>query len=101
MELGVYLQPQYCSPRCQFFRCNQRALGHKENMVWCSFANDVCQGYKCNYAQCLRGRLLVNGLCGMTIKRQTTEEPPIENEQPKVVKVRSKLIRKLGEREIF
>jgi hypothetical protein len=37
----------------------------------------------------------------MTIKRQTSEEPPIENEQPKVVKVRSKLIRKLGEREIF
>ena len=69
--------------------------------AWCSFADDTCAGYKCNYALCVRGRILVSGLCGLTIRRETTEttEPGIE--PTPMPKVKAKVVRKLGDEELY
>jgi hypothetical protein len=49
----------------------------------------------------VRNRLLPDGVCGLTVKRTTTslEVPP--EEVVKGIKVKGKLQKKLGEKEIF
>lgn len=55
----------------------------------------------CNYATCVKRRLLPNGICGETLKRKTTERKPEEEFRPVPVKLRGKALRKIGEKEIF
>ena len=91
---------KYCSPDCSLFRCARKALIRRGRRAWCAYTNDFCVGYKCNYAVCVRNRLLNNGVCGFSLRRRPEELIPPE--QPELqVKVRSKVLRKLGEREIF
>ncbi|MEM2905690.1 MAG: hypothetical protein QW587_08155 [Candidatus Bathyarchaeia archaeon] len=94
-------EAKYCSPNCQFFKCGQRAFSLRGGKAWCSFADDTCAGYKCNYALCVRGRILVSGLCGLTIKRETGELTQPELEPLPIGKAKAKVMRKLGEEEIF
>lgn len=54
----------------------------------------------CNYAMCMIRRLLPGGICGETLKRKTVEKGPEEEAVPSI-KVRGKIFRKIGEREIF
>jgi len=96
----VLKEPRYCSPNCPFFRCARRALRRNKGRAWCTYTNDFCVGYKCNYAVCIRNRLLNNGLCGLSIKRRREELMPPERPELQV-KVRSKILKKLGEKEIF
>ncbi len=48
---------------------------------------------------CMKRRLLPNGICGETVKRKTTEKEPEDMALP--VKLRGKIIKKIGEEEIF
>jgi len=48
---------------------------------------------------CVKRRLLPNGICGETVKRKTTEKEPEEIGPP--VKLRGKIVKKIGEEEIF
>jgi len=43
---------------------------------------------------------LPNGICGESLKRKTAERKP-EDELLQTIKVRGKVYRKIGEREIF
>jgi len=90
-----------CSPNCEFFRCSQKALQFRSGKAYCRFADDVCEGYTCKYAFCIRNRLLPDGVCGLTLKRTTTsiETPP--EEVIKGIKVKGKLQKKIREKEIF
>ena len=90
-----------CSPQCEFFRCGQKALQRKSGKIYCRFADDVCEGYTCKYAFCVRNRLLPDGVCGLTLKRTTNriETPP--EEAIRGFKVKGKLQKKIREKEIF
>ena len=46
----------------------------KGKRAFCRWVGDKCTGDTCNYVICTRSRLLPNGICGMTIKRQTKED---------------------------
>ncbi|MEM3061784.1 MAG: hypothetical protein QW265_05200, partial [Candidatus Bathyarchaeia archaeon] len=59
---------KYCFPKCEFFKCSQRALLFRGKTVWCKFADDECAVQNCKYAQCIKGRLLPSGICGFSIK---------------------------------
>ncbi|NIR86679.1 hypothetical protein GWO13_03575 [Candidatus Bathyarchaeota archaeon] len=61
---------------------------------------EECEIENCTYAMCARRRLLPGGICGETVKRKTRETEPEEAIIP-VVKLRGKVARKIGEKEIF
>jgi len=54
----------------------------------------------CGYATCIKRRLLPRGICGETVKRKTIEKGPEEALVP-AVKLKGKVLRKVGEKEIF
>jgi len=91
---------RYCSPKCEFFQCGQRANYFKGGKVFCRWADDECHATKCNYTSCIRGRLLANGVCGLTVRRKTTEKEALEEALP-AIKLRGRVIRRIDEREIF
>lgn len=92
--------PKYCTPNCSFFRCTNKSLTQNKGRAWCTYTNDYCVGYRCNYAVCIRNRLLNNGLCSLSIKGSREELLPPEQSELQV-KVRSKILKKLGEKELF
>jgi hypothetical protein len=90
---------KHCFPSCEFFRCAKKAAVHRENKIWCTWTEEECDVSNCNYAMCMKRRLLPNGICGETVKRKTAEKGPEEMEPP--VKLRGKIVKKIGEEEIF
>ncbi len=90
---------KHCFPRCEFFRCAKKAAVHRGDKVWCTWTDEKCNISNCNYAICMKRRLLPNGICGETVKRKTAEKEPEEIGPP--VKLRGKIVKKIGEEEIF
>jgi len=90
---------KYCFAVCDFFRCAKKAAVCRGNEVWCTWTDEKCDVSNCSYAMCMKRRLLPNGVCGETVKRKTAEKEPEEISPP--VKLRGKIIKKLGEEEIF
>ena len=92
--------PNNCTSNCEFFRCTQKTLEIRSNKTYCKFADDICDGYTCKYASCLRNRLLSNGMCGMTMKRVTNaiDTPP---ESIDGITVKGKLQKKFRDKELF
>jgi hypothetical protein len=72
----------------------------RENGVWCRWTEDDCNIANCNFAICVKRRLLPAGICGETVKRKTTEKRLEEAIGPPV-RLRGKTLRKVGEKEIF
>jgi len=68
--------------------------------VWCRWTDEVCNVQNCNYATCVKRRLLPGGICGETVKRKTVERQIDEIVEPPV-KLRGKALRRVGEKEIF
>jgi len=89
-----------CFPSCKVFRCGKNAIVYRGNTVWCRWTEEECEISNCTYAMCARRRLLPGGICGETVKRKTTETEPEEATIP-AVKLRGKVLRKIGEKEIF
>jgi hypothetical protein len=90
-----------CSPFCDAFRCGQRALSISRQNIYCRWADDECSGATCNYAICVRGKLLTGGICGLTVRRKTSEEPVQENNFETGVRIRGKLLRRFKEEELI
>ena len=89
--------PKKCTPSCKFFRCAKKALAIMGDKFWCLWANDECDVSNCAFATCAKRKLLPGGICGETVKRRTREVGP---EDIPAIKVSSKILKKLGEREI-
>ena len=92
-------QVKRCSPECKFFRCGRKSLTFRGEVAWCKWTNEECDPANCNYAMCSRRRLLPGGICGETVKRRTVEKEP--EEFAIKVRVPGKVLRKLGEEELF
>jgi hypothetical protein len=50
---------------------------------------------------CIRRQLVEGGICGMTIKRRTKEDIGPEEFPMEEVRVRAKVMRKLGEKRVL
>jgi len=61
----------------------------------------MCTVANCTYAMCAKRRLLPKGICGETVKRQTVDRAPEEEEIGEPVRLRGKTLRKIGDKEIF
>lgn len=73
---------------------------YRGNTVWCRWTEEDCEISKCTYAMCAGRRLLPEGICGKTVKRKTMDTEPEEAMIP-AVKLRGKVLRKIGDKEIF
>lgn len=91
---------QYCSPKCNLFRCSKNAMMYRGNTVWCRWTEDNCDIASCNFATCAKRRLLPRGVCGESVRRKTVETEPEKTMIP-TVRLKGKALRKLGEKEIF
>ncbi len=94
------LSSKLCSPKCRFFRCGKKALTFRGDTPWCRWTDEKCEVANCTYAICVKRRLLPGGICGETVKRKTVEVRPEEVIEP-AIRVRGKVFRKIGEKEIF
>ena len=90
-----------CTPRCKYFRCGKKALRFGRGRPWCTWINEPCDPANCNYAMCVRRQLVEGGICGLTIKRRTKEDVGPEEFPMEEIRVRSKVMRKLGEKRIL
>ena len=73
---------------------------YKGSDSWCKWAEDTCEGASCNYAQCAMGRILANGVCGMTVKRRTVDDLEIEN-TPSPVQVRGSILKRFRDKDLY
>ena len=92
-------QAEKCIPTCEFFRCGKNALTFRGGKPWCKWVGDECDIENCNFATCVKRRLLPGGICGMKVKRRTVEIKPEEFRLE--VKVRGKVLRKLPREELI
>ena len=97
MESGAVARP--CMSRCEFFRCGRRALLFREGRPWCGFVNEACDPSVCAYVTCMRGKLLANNKCGLTIKRVTVENTT-PNDFKVDIKLRHRDLRKFGDDDL-
>ena len=65
--------------------------------IHCRWADDVCVGSTCNYSVCIRGRLLPDGSCGLTVRRKTNVIAGPETTPRTDVRFRGKVLRKFKE----
>ena len=91
---------KYCSPRCHIFKCAKNSAIYRGNDVWCRWTDEKCDVRNCNYATCIKRRLLPKGICGETVKRKTAEKK-IDEMIGAPVKLKGKALRRVGEKEIF
>ena len=67
----------------------------------CRWGEDECRGPSCNYSSCAKGRMLANGLCGIMIRRKTNGLDEEGFKQVQGIRVRGKLSKRLGEKELY
>ena len=59
----------------------------------------MCNVANCQYSLCVKRRLLPQGICGETVRRKTVERDFEDFNEP--VRLRGKVLRKFGDREIY
>ena len=62
---------------------------------------EPCDIKKCTYAVCRIRQLLDDGICGKSLKRKTREDSRPEDFYDEVIRVKGKVMRKMGDRDIF
>ncbi|MCW4023881.1 MAG: hypothetical protein NWF01_02465 [Candidatus Bathyarchaeota archaeon] len=93
-------QSKPCSPTCRSFKCAKNSAFYRRDSVWCRWTEEACNVANCTYSMCMKRRLLPGGICGETVRRQTTEKMP-EDDFDDPVKIKGKALRKLGDKEIY
>jgi hypothetical protein len=94
------LPEKKCAPTCELFKCGKNASIYRGNTVWCRWTEDDCEVANCQYAACIKRRLLPAGVCGETVKRKTVESEPEETIKP-AVRLKGKAYRRIGEKELY
>jgi len=61
---------------------------------------EMCNVAKCTYSSCLKRRLLPEGVCGETVKRQTVEKD-FEDIDDAPVRLKGKALRKFGDKDFY
>jgi len=94
-------QVKACSPTCPAFKCAQNSMFYRGDAVWCRWTEEMCNVANCTYSLCVKRRLLPRGICGETVKRQTVDKSPEEEEIGEPIRLRGKTLRKIGDKELF
>jgi hypothetical protein len=63
--------------------------------------DEPCALKNCTYAVCRIRQLLDDGVCGKSIKRKTREDTRPEDFYDEEIRVKGKVMRKMGDRDIF
>jgi hypothetical protein len=74
---------------------------YRGDAVWCRWTEEMCNVANCTYSLCVKRRLLPRGICGETVKRQTVDKAPEEEEIGEPIRLRGKTLRKIGDKELF
>ena len=90
-----------CFPACDSFRCGQRALSYSGQRVSCRWADDECSGPTCNYAICIREKMLTGGVCGLNVRRRTEEAETPQAASETRIRLKGKLARRFKEDELL
>ncbi len=109
-----------CRPDCPYFRCLKKTLafkttsgrllkpreyrrGSRRAIAWCLWANDLCQGPRCQYASCVKHAMKPDGTCGLELLEKASRVRSIEEEalalEHEYSRIRDKL-KKIGISEI-
>ncbi len=91
--------PKFCLANCEFFRCGQHALYFKGKESQCRYAEDICDPKNCKFSRCIKGKLLSDGKCSMSIKTKKFEVRPEELEEP--IRLPGKLAQRIKEKEFY
>lgn len=82
------------------FKCGKNSSINRDNIAWCRWTEDNCEVSNCQYATCIKRRLLPAGVCGEMVKRRTIESEPEETIKP-AVRLKGKAFRRVGEKELY
>jgi hypothetical protein len=93
-------QAKACSPTCPSFKCGKNSAFYRREGVACKWTEEMCSVANCQYSICMKRRLLPQGICGETVKRQTVEHD-FDEEIDEPVRLKGKALRKFGDREIY
>lgn len=85
---------------CEMFRCGKNSIYYRGNVAWCRWTEEPCEVKNCSYATCVKRKLLLQGVCGETVKRKTVETLPEETLKTPI-RLKGKAMRKLGEKELY
>ncbi len=66
----------------------------------CRWTEEACNVKNCQYSQCMKRRLLPQGVCGETVRRQTVEHD-IEDDFDEPVRLKGKALRKFGDKDFY
>jgi hypothetical protein len=89
-----------CSPTCSAFKCTNNSVFYRREGVWCRMTEEMCNVAKCTYSFCMKKRLLPEGVCGETVKRQTVEKD-LEDVDDVPVRLKGKALRKFGDKDFY
>lgn len=90
-----------CSPTCSAFKCAKNAVFYRRDGVWCRDTEELCNVAKCTYSMCMKRRLLPQGICGETVRRQTVERDFEDIDAIPSVKLKGKALRKFGDKDFY
>lgn len=93
-------QAKACSSTCPSFKCAKNSAFYRRDGVMCNWTEEPCNVSKCQYSMCVKRRLLPQGICGETVRRQTVERD-FEEDLDEPVKLKGKAFRKFGERDLY
>ena len=63
--------------------------------------DEPCDPKNCTYAVCRIRQLLDDGVCGKSIKRKTREDTRPEDFYDEEIRVKGKVMKKMGDRDDF
>jgi hypothetical protein len=63
--------------------------------------DEPCTLKNCIYAVCRIRQLLNDGVCGKAIKRKTREDTRPEDFYDEEIRIKSKVMKKVGDRDVF
>jgi hypothetical protein len=90
---------EFCTANCEFFRCGQHSLFFNGKEAQCRYAEDICDPKNCKFSRCVKGKLLSDGRCSMTIKAKKFEVRTEEIGEP--IRLPGKLAQRIREKELF
>ncbi len=93
-------QAKACSPTCTSFKCGKNSAFYTREGISCRWTEEMCNVANCQYSTCMKRRLLPQGICGETVRRQTVERD-FDEEIDEPVRLKGKALRKFGDREIY
>ncbi len=93
-----------CTPTCRYFKCtsnpNAMKIQHRgsKKIVWCTMADDECDGHWCRYSQCSEKKMSSDGTCRLAVRPLNLEDVVFKEDYEDPSAIPRKYVKKLRER---